>query len=801
MQKRSTAWSGSQAEQQALFFRTTKQSVTTGSEFGEPLSAETRRRISQWMAADLGDDDSASVQEESPSTFSEPHLSSVESHMTPETPIFASIVNNEVYPDASDEEDEAAFELEIARRYLCEGQNKTQSDPAQAEEFLRKAVEKYKTMGPTQATANVPHITLEIAQLCFDQDKVSATMELCTPLLADTPMDDQARSILLQASYLVSQVHLRSGRFEEALVQCRRTLKGRRRFGGKSAAYFQNVALMAAIYRHKGDEVEALAYEGLLPLGFSKPKFKFPGSPDFASSFGAEQKAETVQASASESQASIDLVVAKQVDAMMAAKRRTSNERSDISLSAHTRLTQPLKPLGPQSTSPPTTESHVSKYQRTNRSRFVSARPLKGALRVFRGKSSDDNPTKPLTNSMSNKEPLQESSGSAMVGKDTQTIALKILKKNGRASFTESDIKDNFLWAASAGHESVVRLLLLDWVYQSSIQRPGSFSGTAHEVHLKSVDVNTLDDRGRSALHLAAISGHSGVVKILLDSAAIRCDRSNGIDADGQYTLSGLGRTPVECAIKGHHAETVGQFVSFGIAENGLDHQGYTLLHHAAVSGTAELVNMMLNEGLELRAHTNQGETPLHLASLYGRSHIVDLLLGKGADPEGKDHNGSTPLLLAAAAGDSGCMKKLKDAGATITTKNAQNSTMLHVAAQNGHVDALDAEVFEAVDINCRNTSGQTPLFLATYFGHGSSVEILLSRGACVDTIDHNDNAPAHVAAAFGFMPIMERLLSAGANARLMNYAGQTPLAIATRNRREDVIQLLESHENRLEAT
>ena len=791
---RSTAWSGSQPEQQGLVVRTAKQSVTTGSEFGEPLSVETRRRISQWMAQDFRDDASIlSTQEESPSVFSEPQLNSAESNTTPEALVSATTVDQDEQEDFSDEDYEVEFEFEVARRYVIEGRKKTQTDPVEAERLLHIAIAKYRSLGSSQAMAEISEVTLEIAGLVFEQDKISAAMDLCTLLCSETPTDDHSRRVLLEASYLLTQVHLRSGHFEEALRQGKRTLKGRRRFKGKDDAYLQAVALMSAIYRHKGDEIEALAYDGLLPPDFSRPEYK-PPETTFAPSEPIEQ---ILPVSRTDTQLSLDtteIAVAETLESSNTKESREYDENDKSQCAGNIEELREPESTVSQKQLPSNLDcepSTLTKQQRATRSRFTSAKLLAGNLLAHRTKFFKNTNSKQTAGPRSTKEGPQQSKIGLSLSEDEKNVALKILKRNGRASLIDSNIEGVFLWAASAGHTIIVRLILADWILHKHL----SVTAT-HQVQLKPIHINIVDDQGRTALHFAAASGHASVVKILLDCGASRYVRSNGIDADGVYTQEGLGISPLECAIKSCDVITVKQFVPIDIQQHGVDHVGCTLLHYAASSGSKDIAELLLNEGLDLHAVTNERATALHTASICGHAAVVDVLLSNGADVRAEDENGSTPLLVAAAAGDRDSMIKLTSAGAEVSTKNAHDSTMLHVAAQNDYVDALDNKIFNVLDTDCRNTSGQTPLFLATYFGHASSVEILLARRASPDAKDHNGNTPAHLAASFGWSAIMERLLMAEADITLINQAGQTPLAIATMNRKKNIVKLLKSHEH-----
>jgi ankyrin repeat protein/tetratricopeptide (TPR) repeat protein len=808
--ERSTAWSGSQPDVYgSIVARMTKQTMSTGSELGEPLSIETRDRISAWVSQEFRDDSTIlSIPEESPSLFREPVLSSSGSHTTPEITVSPDSTQKEDDVEFSDE-DELEFELEVAQRYLIEGRKRTQTDPAQAEEFLRKGIAKYQSVRSTQATAEIPQITLEIAALCFEQDKVSQAMDLCEQILRDTPTDDKSRELVLAASFLVAQVHWRRGEYDPALQQCKRTLNGRRRFKGKDAAYFQSVALMSAIYRHRGDEIEALAYDGLLPPEFAKPDFK---NPDFATSESFEDS-EVVLALREKPPQTLpsprDIAELRQGEPPkldeQAILETASLERSvpgiRNSTAANVEFDEGTKS---QEQLPPPYEGgtiDLSRLPSAMAARLSSAKALADRFSAYRTKSFSSTASTLTAESASKDESLHKlvSAPSSLppLSAAEQETALNVLQLDGRVSFMSADVVDHFLWAASRGNELVVRLLLTDWIYHKRVRNHGQRRrGTwiTQAVQRQSVDMDVLDDRMRSALHLAAAGGHSQVVKILLDRGASRHSRTNAIDAAGNYTVQGVGETPVECAIASQNKEMVAWFIQSGIDDYEVDHLGWSLLHHAAASRTREIVEMLIDEGLDVGARSKDGTTALHIASTAGDYDTVALLLSRGANSNEKDLSGSTPLLLAVSAGNERCINRLIDAGANVRTRNSQRSTLLHVAAEKGHMNALGNAVFKTLDIDSRNASNQTPLHLAAQSYHTSSADALLALGASVNAKDKDGNTPAHLVSSFGGLLLLDRLLTAGADIALTNRAGQTPLMVATRARQEAVIQRLKSH-------
>jgi len=146
--------------------------------------------------------------------------------------------------------------------------------------------------------------------------------------------------------------------------------------------------------------------------------------------------------------------------------------------------------------------------------------------------------------------------------------------------------------------------------------------------------VASIDGKGRAAIHLAAGSGHSDIVRLLLEAGAGVNDTDNA------------GWTPL------HHASEVG---SEGVGtvelliQNGADISAQTnakssVLHHARDETT---LKSLLELGADPNATRKDGWTPLHLSAFGQNKHFNELLLRAGADIEARTNKGLTVLHLA----------------------------------------------------------------------------------------------------------------------------------------------------------
>ncbi|KAN0070882.1 hypothetical protein V8E54_011047 [Elaphomyces granulatus] len=140
-----------------------------------------------------------------------------------------------------------------------------------------------------------------------------------------------------------------------------------------------------------------------------------------------------------------------------------------------------------------------------------------------------------------------------------------------------------------------------------------------------SVDLESKDKRGQTALSRAAGNGYEEVVNLLLEKGAELDSKDN------------RGRTP---------------------------------LSHAAGSGHEAVVNLLLEKGAELECKGGYdwtyGWTPLLYAAYNGHEAVVKLLVEKGAELDFKDRDGRTPLSHAAGNGHKAAVKLLVEKSAEL---------------------------------------------------------------------------------------------------------------------------------------
>jgi ankyrin repeat protein len=174
--------------------------------------------------------------------------------------------------------------------------------------------------------------------------------------------------------------------------------------------------------------------------------------------------------------------------------------------------------------------------------------------------------------------------------------------------------------------------------------RTGSTT-TAQLALQNGADINTMDLLGiGTALILATVHGHLGVVQLLLSQQSIdvNCRDWNGVTALQWAAWSG-DTDLLEQLLMDETMEVNAKDLMFG----------GTALFWAALEGNVDCVELLLNDkGIDANMANDQGWTPLVAAAKHGQVSIVKSLLAcNSVDMNRVPLEGGTPLDWAVSSG------------------------------------------------------------------------------------------------------------------------------------------------------
>ncbi|GIY75741.1 ankyrin repeat, PH and SEC7 domain containing protein secG [Caerostris darwini] len=127
-------------------------------------------------------------------------------------------------------------------------------------------------------------------------------------------------------------------------------------------------------------------------------------------------------------------------------------------------------------------------------------------------------------------------------------------------------------------------------------------------------------------IHEAARKGDLHVVKLL-------CKK----DCKQMETVDERGWTPIHLAAAHGHSEVVKYLAAEGAHLAALDPSSYTALHLSAMNGHKNCVEVLLPMGVDIDSITAEGFTPLHLAVMNNHLDCIQTLLRWGSSMDKRD--------------------------------------------------------------------------------------------------------------------------------------------------------------------
>nr|XP_057934097.1 ankyrin-2b isoform X7 [Doryrhamphus excisus] len=390
----------------------------------------------------------------------------------------------------------------------------------------------------------------------------------------------------------------------------------------------------------------------------------------------------------------------------------------------------------------------------------------------------------------------------------------------------KSDSNTSFLRAARAGNIDKVLEYLKGGVDINTCNQNGlnALHLAAKEGHVdlvqqlldRGVALNSATKKGNTALHISSLAGQAEVVKILV---------KQGADIN---TQSQNGFTPLYMAAQENHLDVVRYLLENGGNQSTATEDGFTPLAIALQQGHNQVVSILLENdtkgkvrlpALHIAARkddtksaalllqndhnadvqskmmvnrtTESGFTPLHIAAHYGNVNVATLLLNRGAAVDFLARNGITPLHVASKRGNTNMVCLLLDRGCQIDAKTRDGLTPLHCAARSGHDVTVELLLERGAPLLARTKNGLSPLHMAAQGDHAECVKHLLEHKAPIGDVTLDYLTALHVAAHCGHYRVTKLLLDkrANPNARALN--GFTPLHIACKKNRVKVMELL----------
>ncbi len=364
------------------------------------------------------------------------------------------------------------------------------------------------------------------------------------------------------------------------------------------------------------------------------------------------------------------------------------------------------------------------------------------------------------------------------------------------------------------------------------------------EDSVKTRNPNLRFDDGQTPLHMAAIYGHTAVIRYLLERNAminakdmsgatalhnaVRYGKldiaelliQNGADVNAQDSI---GKTPLLIITPAENRDAMYQLLlDNGASTRVKDLYGDTPLHIATITNMSPaILQRFVLHMADINERNKKGVTPLALAVENNWPEHIKFYAKLDADIHAEDIDGNTPLTLALKNGLE-CTRMLISRD-NVTTRDSFGNTPLHIAIENNSDPEILRYMMECgADVNARNRNGDTPLFIAVNNNYRTAGEMLLSRGAdvfssntenysplrlalmkggdvqdwmlsseVIASIDGVGNTPLHYAAEWKLDSAVKALCEKGADLNKQNSTGESPLFSAVKADSPSTINLL----------
>ncbi|KAF4958663.1 hypothetical protein FGADI_2211 [Fusarium gaditjirri] len=294
-----------------------------------------------------------------------------------------------------------------------------------------------------------------------------------------------------------------------------------------------------------------------------------------------------------------------------------------------------------------------------------------------------------------------------------------------------------------------------------------------------------------SPLAFAAGKGSASVVNVLLE---------HGASAVEEIPI--IGGTALHVAARYGEVETVGYLIDAGADLNQQDKAGYAPIHWASRYNQIVIVECLLILEADICLVNGEGSTPFMVASIYGCVEVLELLWEHGPKSQllAKNMYGNQPLHIAVINDRSETVTWLLEKGASIIEEGQNGQNALHHACSESGVSIQTVEAILEHDesaLHRPNAHGLTPILLACHNVRPEVLDTLIDWGALVSDTNQNLDSCYHMVVTSDedfsskHKDVIDRLHGAGADFDKVNRQGMSPLVLACRRAKTDLLEPL----------
>ena len=154
-------------------------------------------------------------------------------------------------------------------------------------------------------------------------------------------------------------------------------------------------------------------------------------------------------------------------------------------------------------------------------------------------------------------------------------------------------------------------------------------------------------------------------------------------------TLDKAGRTALLVAARSGHADICAYLIEQGASTSACDRRGYTPVHHACIADRLDALRALLSAAVT--ASAQNGSASRAAASVLDAEEVEFMLQQSQGSVSAEVADVPSPLHLATLHRAARCIGALLTAGHTASVRDEQQRTALHLAAAQGDTDCIAA--------------------------------------------------------------------------------------------------------------
>jgi ankyrin repeat protein len=322
-------------------------------------------------------------------------------------------------------------------------------------------------------------------------------------------------------------------------------------------------------------------------------------------------------------------------------------------------------------------------------------------------------------------------------------------------------------------------------------------------------NINALNSKNQSPLHVASENGHEEAVKaLIIDKISLTPRAETDLNIKDNFH-----QTPIIAAlIKGDEA-VFNLLIESGAHIDVKNTKGQNVLHILVEHDKLKVLDDVLSkvkkdEVLKLLSDNDfKEQNALHIAARVGNlTKVGEILLEKSISKDEfanllkvKNDDDESPFHIATKQGNQELMNEIvKSYPEAVYQLAKDGNTASHLAAKHNQPECLKMLLNRSFELSPFNARYRTPLDCAAVSGSLACVRILLNSGYTLSKSSSNSknqkffsNNPLHLSAMNGHCEIVKLLIEEGADISSKDMDEKTPLQIALEKGHKSVVKVI----------